>query len=906
MARIDPLLQELLDLPDDQRKIGPYFLVSALSRDKSAPIWRAEEKDEGGLGRAAAVKLFSTRGDPDATPEVADRKRRQALKEARALHQINHPNVVRFHEIVFDEARRVIGIGMEFIDGTSLEQRLARGPLSVADTVSMGIAISAALGAMHSAGLVHRDIKPANIIESAGVYKLVNFGGVAPEQVGATGPGERRRLIVVDDLPLDALGTRMGELDSKMLRSQAAGGASDGGDRPFAGLRGTVGYADPSCVVQLVEETTASDLYSLGATLFRCLTGMVPAAAAGEGACLKGAVLAGTVPAPTLASRLPGAPKELAALLDALLDPQRDKRPASAPQVEEALKRITVDVAKLPSPVAASPIGPAPIVPQQIKAPPIRQARSIPAKYVVAGTALLLVGGGGLYSYLSERQIDREINDDWSRVSMCLMGAPIKNGETASLRVHNIRLTADGAANSKDPKQWGGEWPLRCAAYARNLRARLEKAERADKYTHDLAWHLEPLAQTMETGAPSPAIVDQTWIEAAKLSLVAGPVPDVPSPPAPAHPLTSDALKNIVPLSGAKDDSVDSSPSSASGTLTLLVGKATPKLCTITEKSAHCVALPKSIASTNGLRLMGDIEEGADPLLAIDVNQGENIGLRIYRASGEIVAESTEILGAVSRADGTASIVARGDVGETIWTNQKRGEKESHGKTKWPYGTTFHWGLAFFAAKQQPDDAPRWYSSEGDNARLELGKGVEWPNQMCRTATGLIAYGAEAMAVYEKGKWSAPVEYKLRNGALSCVDTDAGPTGIFSSFDDSKRIEERCSRAGCERVEGDTGPTGTVLARTSGIFAGRTAIAWSTPDGAVKVRVAKLRELAATPLTVAFDGAVHEGAVDGRNSLQGMQLYTCDRFAVLLLSTTMGTYPFRLGTDGALTPLAMD
>src|SRR6185436_12685344 len=104
---------------------------------------------------------------------------------------------------------------------------------------------------------------------------------------------------------------------------------------------GTLGYIDPASLS--VEATTASDLYSLGATLFQCLTGLLPAAAAARIAGtdgLKGEVLDGRARAPSLGDVAPGSHPALVTLIDALLDPDPAKRPRSAEGVSWELERI--------------------------------------------------------------------------------------------------------------------------------------------------------------------------------------------------------------------------------------------------------------------------------------------------------------------------------------------------------------------------------------------------------------------------------------------------------------------------------------------------------------------------------------------------------------------------------------
>jgi hypothetical protein len=82
-------------------------------------------------------------------------------------------------------------------------------------------------------------------------------------------------------------------------------------------------------------------------------------------------------------------------------------------------------------------------------------------------------------------------------------------------------------------------------------------------------------------------------------------------------------------------------------------------------------------------------------------------------------------------------------------------------------------------------------------------------------------------------------------------------------------------------------------------------VVWSTPDDAVKVRVAPFKGLDSTPATVVFDGAVRDGAA-GAHMLKGLRLVTREGFALLLLELSTGTYAFRIDAQGKVSPLKLD
>ena len=125
------------------------------------------------LDRRVAVKLL--RGDLGITPEqramLVDRMR----QEARASARISHPNIVALHDMGEDE-RLGLFLVFEYVEGTTLKERLERGPLGPETAALLARAIGSALSTAHSAGVLHRDIKPENVILTKAGGKIADFG----------------------------------------------------------------------------------------------------------------------------------------------------------------------------------------------------------------------------------------------------------------------------------------------------------------------------------------------------------------------------------------------------------------------------------------------------------------------------------------------------------------------------------------------------------------------------------------------------------------------------------------------------------------------------------------------------------------------------------------------------------
>ncbi|MDB4995137.1 MAG: uncharacterized protein JWM74_2569, partial [Myxococcaceae bacterium] len=232
--------------------------------------------------------------------------------------------------------RGLMGLVMEFAEGISVDRQLEELPAGdarrVALAVEIGINISSALAAAHEAGIVHCNVKPSNIMFTDGTHKLINFGLAA--SVGSTADmgteSERRRSgLALDELSPESIGSKAASL----LKA----------DDDAAPITGTIGYADPVCLRTTAPPTSASDLYSLGATLYQCLAGDVPAVATRKksgGTGVDSKVLIGDAPATPLADVAPFAPADLAKLVDTLVSASREARPRAAVAVRRSLERI--------------------------------------------------------------------------------------------------------------------------------------------------------------------------------------------------------------------------------------------------------------------------------------------------------------------------------------------------------------------------------------------------------------------------------------------------------------------------------------------------------------------------------------------------------------------------------------
>ena len=167
---------ETPDPPWVGRHIGVYHLQSLLGRGGMGEVYRAHDTR---LGRDVALKLL-----PPGFTADAERLAR-FTREARLLASLNHLNIGTIHG--FEEAEGMRALVLELVEGDTLADRVARGPLPIPETLAIARQIADALEAAHDKGVVHRDLKPANIkITPDGVIKVLDFGLAKSDPGGAS------------------------------------------------------------------------------------------------------------------------------------------------------------------------------------------------------------------------------------------------------------------------------------------------------------------------------------------------------------------------------------------------------------------------------------------------------------------------------------------------------------------------------------------------------------------------------------------------------------------------------------------------------------------------------------------------------------------------------------------------
>jgi serine/threonine protein kinase/WD40 repeat protein len=214
-----------------RRMLAHYEIREKLGEGGMGEVWRAKDTK---LNRDVAIKFL-----PESFAGDADRLSRFS-REAKVLASLNHPNIAAIYGL--EDADGSPYLVMECVDGESMAQRLAGGPLPVEDALSVCAQIAAGLEAAHGAGIIHRDLKPANVmIRPDGSVKILDLGLARAVEEPTTG-------------------------DPSLSPTITSGGTATGV------ILGTAAYMSPEQARgKALDKRT--DMFSFGCLLYECLTG---------------------------------------------------------------------------------------------------------------------------------------------------------------------------------------------------------------------------------------------------------------------------------------------------------------------------------------------------------------------------------------------------------------------------------------------------------------------------------------------------------------------------------------------------------------------------------------------------------------------------------------------------------
>ena len=146
-------------------KLGPYEIVSPLGAGGMGEVYRAKDTR---LNRVVAIKILPSHVSSDSG------RRARFEREARVISSLSHPNICALFDIGDQDG--VQYLVLEYLEGQTLAERLAKGPLPISEVLKAGAEIAFALETAHRHGIIHRDLKPGNVILTKTGAKLLDFG----------------------------------------------------------------------------------------------------------------------------------------------------------------------------------------------------------------------------------------------------------------------------------------------------------------------------------------------------------------------------------------------------------------------------------------------------------------------------------------------------------------------------------------------------------------------------------------------------------------------------------------------------------------------------------------------------------------------------------------------------------
>jgi Tol biopolymer transport system component len=279
-------------------RLGPYEIVSPLGAGGMGEVYRAKDTR---LERTVAVKVLPSH--LSASAEVRQRFER----EAKTISQLSHPHICALYDVGREGETEYLV--MEYLEGETLSERLAKGALPLEQTLRYGQDISDALDKAHRQGIVHRDLKPANVMLTKTGVKLLDFGlaKVLPSPGGSGVAGEG----------LSALPTQQG------LTQEGT-------------ILGTFQYMAPE-QLEGREADARTDIFALGAVLYEMATGKKAFSGASQ-ASLITAIMSSEPP--SISSAQPMSPPALDRVVRTCLAKDPEDRWQSASDVRKELKWI--------------------------------------------------------------------------------------------------------------------------------------------------------------------------------------------------------------------------------------------------------------------------------------------------------------------------------------------------------------------------------------------------------------------------------------------------------------------------------------------------------------------------------------------------------------------------------------
>jgi TolB-like protein/Tfp pilus assembly protein PilF len=274
-------------------RLGSYEIEQLIGAGGMGEVYRARDTR---LGRTVAIKVLVPTAATGADALL------RFEREARVVSSLNHPNICTLHDIGHQDG--VTFLVMEYLEGKSLAERLAQGPLSLEDVLRYAREIANALGEAHRHGIVHRDLKPGNVVLAKNGAKLLDFGIAKLYEDREAAPH------AVTVAPLTQMGVIVGTL-AYMAPEQLEGRAVD----------------------------ARTDIFAFGVVVYEMVAGRPPFAGDSQAAVIAAVMERQPLP---LSNVRPGTPATLQSLVDRCLHKNPTRRFGSADALVAALADVSI------------------------------------------------------------------------------------------------------------------------------------------------------------------------------------------------------------------------------------------------------------------------------------------------------------------------------------------------------------------------------------------------------------------------------------------------------------------------------------------------------------------------------------------------------------------------------------
>lgn len=577
--------------------------------------------------------------------------------------------------------------------------------------------------------------------------------------------------------------------------------------------------------------------------------------------------------------------------------------------------------------------------------------------FLVAGLVVAAAVGGGIFAARTLDARDRAfVEEDFSKLSACLIGTAPTGKETAASKFRNIQLAVMGTPVERRAKGSDQPWPGRCAPLAHELSEHAKGLAGREA----LVDASELLAKSI-VGDPASTgnfkdTLDKLWAAATAAGLSAGVAAGVPMPPAAATPLSDEQLRDLPRLVGGGFTlSSIRAESFVSSSARFLIDQRDlpggPQLCTVssTDASASCKRMGAAAGKLSpGLRLGGTADDGAEPM----VFAGERGQLGAFRGDDSFGDGFT--VGSYSRKEGLSLLLTRTSTRDVKLTAKAPGKASVDrsalvasdvGNAAVTVGLFWDTLAYRTAAKATPasrfivkkvadngdlgpavdvgeledttpgDEAavdPRARQTETDDERQMVG---------CRTADAtmirLRGTKQDYVTFFQAGKWSPVAKSPSKGGLFSCHATEATTTRVASLMEQERNFatihQSKCSLSGCvagsvsirDLVGGlmDAAPVDVKGVQAVDIE-GKLLVVWNAGfNGGLRMRIGSLAQIKEATDVVIVDQRDDKSGLK-LAAITEIRLLPAKQFALLFLATPAGTKLLRIDGTGKITPIA--